>query len=689
MTVSLKSVFHPSTVAVLGASADPRKIGGRVMNHLLDNRYPGTVYPISLSTADISGIKCLSSIAHASAPVDIAFLAIPASATLAAVQDCAAAGVGAVIIGSSGYAESGEQGKALQEELAHLAKATGIRLIGPNCNGIYSAHAGLSLGFNSGHGLAIPAGDVAIISHSGALFDVFARRLIQYGAGLSFFVSAGNEVDLGMHDYLDYAIEDPNTRVIALVLDGIGDGQRFRQQARRAHAADKSIVALKIGLSSRGEAAAVAHSSRMASGAQVYRSFLQACGIPLVETPEGLLAAAAFLSRHGKGSGAAVVLSTSGAGGAIMADLGERHGVALADFGEHTHARLADHRQFSTISNPIDIGVFGTLDHFDQIIDAVTDDAAVGMTIGLFPTLPPATHASVVQALGAAQTRTGKANVLLLPGGLSDAAAELCKTHGITCFTETVACLEAAQAYLAPVASTDPFAHPIATLKLPGSGPLDEAASLALLARHGVPVVPAQVCRDADSAEHAARNIGFPVVIKGIAEGVAHKSDLGLVKLNVADTAAVRETYEALGCHAVLVQPMLKGELEVIVGYSHCNDAGGMLIAGLGGIHAEAIQDTVMWAVPATRHAVEATLSRSTIGRILSSSRWRHPQALPALVDALLGVQALAMAGTDRVVGIDVNPLLLGAHGAVAVDGLVVLSDPVTPTSATSLPVPT
>ncbi len=674
MTSSIQSIFHPRAVAVLGASADGRRIGGMVMNHLLGNGFEGTIYPISRSGGEIGGIPCLTSIEQVSEPVDVAFLAIPAAATLEAVRDCAAAGVKAVIVGSSGYAESGPEGRARQDELAQLAKTLGIHVIGPNCNGIYCAHARLGLGFNSGHGLAIPTGDVAIISHSGALFDVFARRLMSFGGGLSFFVSAGNEADLSMLDYLDYAIDDPDTRVIALVMDGISDGVRFRKQALQAKAAGKQIVALKVGLSSRGEEAAVAHSSRMASGGQVYRALLSACGIPLAETPEGLLAAATFLSRHGKGAGGAAVMSTSGAGGAIMADLGERYSVLMPDFGQQAQDVFTKFQQFSKVNNPIDIGVFGSMDNIAEIIDAAIDDPAVGMMIGLFPTFPHATHDHLVRALATAQQRSDKAAVLLFPGGVSDKAADVCRQAGITVFTETVACLEAAHAYLALPAPG------IEALSLTGSvpegnGALDEPTSLALLASHGVDVVPAHVCDSADAAAAAAEACGYPVVLKGVAPGIAHKSDLGLVKLNLFDAAAVRAAYEDAGASTVVIQPMLKGELEVLAGFSRSADVGGMLIAGMGGIHAEAMRDTVMWAVPTNRRSIEEKLGTSTLGRILTSSRWTHPKAFDALVDALLGVQALALAGGERVIGIDVNPLLLGAHGAVAVDGLVVLSD--------------
>lgn len=300
--MTLDPLFAPRSVVIVGASADPSRIGGMVLANLRNSGFAGTIHAVSRS-GSIDGVATVATVAELPYGIDLAFLAIPAEATPDAVRACAAVGIKGVIVGSSGFAESGEAGAARQAEIAAIAQATGMHVVGPNCNGLYNAGLPVSVGFNMGHALTITPGDVAILSHSGALFDVFARRLMADGAGLSLFVSAGNEACLDVLEYLDYCIGHDATRVIALVLDGIPDGRRLRMLAARATAAGKSIVALKVGLSQRGEAAAIAHSSRMMSSGRAYRALMAACGIPLVSTLEGLIAAAALLSRHGRGRG--------------------------------------------------------------------------------------------------------------------------------------------------------------------------------------------------------------------------------------------------------------------------------------------------------------------------------------------------------------------------------------------------
>ena len=262
---------------------------------------------------------------------------------------------------------------------------------------------------------------------------------------------------------------------------------------------------------------------------------------------------------------------------------------------------------------------------------------------------------------------------MIAPAGLDDAAREDYARAGLMVFTDTPCALAAIGAYLQP--PPQPFAS--ATLKafpdVAGSGALGEAASLALLSGMGIAVVEAVPCTNANDAVSAASTIGYPVVLKGVVEGVAHKSDLGLVHLNLGDETAVRAAYTALG-GSVLVQPMLTSKLEIIVGITCHRDTGPMLIAGLGGIYAEAIDDVEIWVLPAGRELIEQKLRASTVGRILASPRWQGPDVLPDLIDNLLALQNLALAAGDRLQAVDVNPLLVSDRGLIAVDALIVLS---------------
>ena len=357
---ALDALFHPRAVAVIGASDDGTKHGYIVLNNIRDTGFLGGVYGISRRLKDVNGIPCFPDLASVPEPVDVAFLAIPAEAAVQAVRDCARAGLKAVIVGSAGYAESLDAGGAeRQRELQRIAEAEGIRIVGPNCNGIYNAHHPVSIGFNTSHAKRQKPGGVSIFSHSGALFDAMAGRLAMAGEGLSLFASAGNEADMSVLDYMEYAITHEPTKVIALLIDSLPDGPRFRALALRAHVAGKPVVALKIGGSEAGAAAAVAHSSRLAGDAASYRALFDASGVAVVSTLEGLMTASALLARYGRRPGRLGALSTSGAGASLIADRCEALGVPLAPLSEATRAALDSHKMFSRICNPLDLGIFG------------------------------------------------------------------------------------------------------------------------------------------------------------------------------------------------------------------------------------------------------------------------------------------------------------------------------------------
>src|SRR5580704_11296942 len=357
---ALHALFHPRAVAVIGASDDTTKHGYIVLTNVRDTGFRGGIVGISRRLKDVDRIPCFADLASLPEPVDTAFLAIPAEAAVQAVRDCARAGMKAVIVGSAGYAESLDAGGAeRQRDLQRIAREEGIRIVGPNCNGVYNAHHPLSVGFNTAHAKRQAPGGISIFSHSGALFDAMAGRLAMLGAGLSLFASAGNEADMSVLDYMEYGIGHAPTRVIALLIDSLDDGPRFRRLALAAHAAGKHVVALKIGGSEAGAAAAVAHSSRMAGDDASYHALFKASGVATVKTLEGLMTAAALLDRYGRCPGKLGSLSTSGAGASLIADRCADLDVPLATLSPETHASIDSQKMFSRIGNPLDMGIFG------------------------------------------------------------------------------------------------------------------------------------------------------------------------------------------------------------------------------------------------------------------------------------------------------------------------------------------
>jgi acyl-CoA synthetase (NDP forming) len=659
-------------VAVIGASDDDTKHGFIVLTNIRNAGFPGGVYGISRRLKEVQGIPCLPDIASVPEQVDTAFLAIPAEATVQAVKDCAAAGLTSVIVGSAGYAESLDAGGAeRQRELQRIATEANIRIVGPNCNGIYNAHHPLSIGFNTAHAKRQAAGGVSIFSHSGALFDAMAGRLAMLGAGLSLFASAGNEADLSVLDYMEYGIGHAPTRVIALLIDSLEDGPRFRDLALRAHAAGKPVVALKIGGSAAGAAAAVAHSSRMAGDAASYQALMDVSGVSTVRTLEGLMTAAALLDKYGRHPGKLGALSTSGAGASLIADRCEALGVGLAELTDATHAAIDSRKMFSRIGNPLDMGIFGGMRRAGEIPALLMADPGVSVALGLMHSMNPWQGDPIRDALAKGRTESGKPLLIVSPGGMPASERESYTSRGMDVFTETDILLEGIGAMLTPPPAAIPAEATRTAPTLPARQ-LTEPESLDLLLSFGVRAVPTVQCPSLAHTLSAARGVGYPVVLKGVVEDVAHKSDLGLVQVNLADSDSLEAAYAGLGCKNVIVQKMIKGDLEAIAGVTRSDGVGLVLLAGLGGIHAEALDDAVVWPVPVDRQTIEAKLARSSLGRVIASHRWRHAGTMKAMVDLLLALQRVALAIGDGLEAIDINPVILGAAGAVAVDALVI-----------------
>ncbi|MDR3536812.1 MAG: acetate--CoA ligase family protein [Acetobacteraceae bacterium] len=669
---ALHALFHPRAVAVVGASDDTTKFGYIVLTNVRAAGFTGGVYGVSRRLQQVEGIPCVPDIAALPKTVDVAFLSIPAEATVQAVRDCARAGLRAVIVGSAGYAESLDAGGAERQcELQRVAAEEGIRIVGPNCNGIYNAHGPVSIGFNTAHAKRQKPGGIAIFSHSGALFDAMAGRLAMLGAGLSLFASAGNEADLSVLDYMEYAIGHAPTQVIALLVDSLDDGARFRALALRAQAAGKHVVALKIGTSDAGAAAAVAHSSRLAGDAASYAALFQASGVAQVATLEGLMTASALLDRFGPCPGALGALSTSGAGASLIADRCAALGIKLADFAPETHAAIDAHKVFSRIGNPLDLGIFGGMRRSGDVPALLLADPGVSVGLALVHSMNPWQGDPIRAALARAREASGKPLLIVAPGGMPAEERATYETRGMPVFTETDILLEGIGALMTALPAPMPERAQAAAPLLPARA-LTEPESLRLLAGFGVPVVPTIECATSDEAAGAATRVGYPVVLKGVAEGVAHKSDLGLVKVGLRDEPALRQAFADLGCARVVVQAMVAGELEAIAGVNRAEGVGLVLLAGLGGIYAEALHDVATWKLPIDRAAIAAKLSRSSLGRVLASPRWKHPDAAATFVDLLVALQDAALALGERLQAIDVNPVILGASGAVAVDALVV-----------------
>ncbi len=700
--VTLEALFAPRSIAVFGSAA-PGKLGSVVVRNLLRWDYAGAVYPINRESAPIEGRQGYASLADLPEVPECAMLVVPAEHCPGIIRTCATAGVRTAVVAAAGFAElATEAGADRQREIAACAHESGMRVLGPNTNGFLNATDRVSLGYNAAHGEVIPAGDVSVISHSGALFDGIARRLQLAGAGLSKFVPVGNEADLSMLDVLAYVIDDPATRVIGLVIEGLGDAQRFRALARRAWARGTAIVALKIGRSAVGARAALAHSSRLAGGARAFDALLLDCGVAQVTTVEGLAAACAVLSARGERAAGPiediVVVTSSGAGGALVADIATERGMRIATAeGEWPEPIATELRALGTaarIRNPIDLGTLGTW-HLLSNVFASLRGHYDGPTV-VYAHNPPRPEMldELATALIERREHTSAPVVVLAPGGLrADTEARLI-AHRIPVFHDTATCFDALAATDARratllaaeadpvVVATRPPDGAIAA-RLAAGGALSETESATMLRGFGVPIVESRAVGSLADASAFAQHIGFPLVLKALAPGVAHKHAAGFVITGIDSLDALRGAYETMGSRVraagfardatpLILQPMLAANIEVIAGVSYEPGLGHFLVFGLGGVHAELFDEVTLLPIPASSAALGASIDASRVGRLLAATE-RSPGILTtALHDALDGLQSFVGVYGEQIASIDVNPLLASADRLVAVDALIV-----------------
>lgn len=688
-------LFRPRSVVIVGASADRTKLSNKPLSNLLGLGYAGRIHVVNPSASEIEGVASFPDIASLPDTPDLAFLVVPGKLALQAAADCARRGVKAAIVASTGFAESGGEGIARQEALTQLTRDHGIRFVGPNTNGLYSAHDRLSLGYNSAHEEAFPAGSVSIASHSGALFNAVAERMRTEGVGLSKFVAVGNEADLDLLDFFEHLVEDETSKIILLILEAVRDGERFRRIAHRAQELGKRVAALKLGTSNAGAASTAAHSSRLAGSARAYAALFRSAGVGSVSSVEALVAFARLVQSTppqwrptGRGLG---LITASGAGGTLLADCAARASFEVAALSQDTRDRLDAHNPGASIFNPLDVASFGSSKNTPVTAPLLIGDDTVDAVAAFAHKLqtPPQREAFT---LGIAQgsKAAGKPRLVLSPGGLPDDQRQLFEANDVPVFHDTGAAIEALNALFDAVNASDAPGEPGAGMALERAAStieLNEYESMALLDEAAVPTVPRRLVATVDEALAFAETVGWPVVLKGVVDGIAHKSDLGLVRIGINSPGKLRDEYQDLSAvigglatagskTSICVQKMVGSGFEIIVGVTQEPPLGRFLLVGTGGRYAEQIDDVHLWAMPATEQAVRSALTRTSVGRVLQGPRWPRKESFDEVVAVLMNVQRAAIRGGAALQAIEINPLWTGSEQAVALDALVVTAEP-------------
>ena len=682
-------IVAPRSVAVVGASEDLGKFGGRVLHHLIKHGFQGQIIPVHPNRPELFGLVAAPMVA-AAGPVDVAVIALPADQLVSCIEECVAAGVRAAVIITAQMGEVGGEGAARERRIVDIARAGGMRILGPNCLGLVNTRAGLALTASFAMGVErLPVGSIGVVSQSGALMATMFSRGYDFGIGFSKLVSVGNQADVTETEVFEHLISDEATRAIVLYLEGISDGARLLALAEQARAAGKPVIAVKAGRSEAGCRATFSHTASLAGSFRLFASAARSRGIVLSDEPEAAILIADALVRwpaglpRGRG-----VAPCSGSGGAaaIVADRLSDIGMPLAELSKVTCSKLNEELLPGQPALPLDAGalrsgfaaaaVKGTL-------SSLAADEGVGALVYVMTTQPQ--MAQIAADFAALGRSSGKPALLVLSAGsVVDPIRRTLRESG-SAFCDRLDDALRVLRGLADYADTPPlrptaFCRPnameaLAGLRLP-AGALNAADALRLVIAAGVPVIQGASCSSEEGAVAAAARIGYPVVAKAAGRTIVHKSDHGGVRLGLADEASVRAAFRDIkrrfGEHmeGVLIQAQVTGMAELILGTVWDAAFGAFVLVGSGGIFAELFDDAGLAPAPVTREGAAALLAGLKIWPVLQGARGHAKADVTAAIDAVVALGWLAVKLGPRLVELDINPLILrvDGQGVVAVD---------------------
>ncbi len=671
MSDSLQALFRPNRLAVIGASAKPGKLGFTIFKNILDAGFGGQVIPVNFKGETILGIPSVKSVEEIPSGTDLAVVIIPAPSVPSAILRLGERKVRAAIVITGGFAESGPDGAHLQEEVKQNAARCGIRVVGPNCQGVNYPHHGLCASWP----LITRKGAMAIASQSGTVGAALIDWAAEERLGFSAFVSMGNRIDVDEADLIGFFASDPNTKVITLYIEGVKDAAKFLAAVRKC---PKPIVIFKAGRTAQGRKAAESHTRSLAGKDEIYDAVFRQLRIHRAETLEELYDFSKALAYVPAPAGPRMLIVTSSGGSAIIAtDVAADNGFRITPLPEAVASRLKGVLPAHFIvGNPLDLTGDGTAELFRQVVATARDHYDVVLTIFGDP-IPGASTA----------LEPGNPDLVAYLGGADVERAERLLFHekGIAVFPTPDRAVKALSCHVRfardrfpPAKEAPPAAPAVAT---PGKS-LSPADSMAFLERDGLPVVSSRQASSEEEAAAAARQIGYPVVVKLNSLDVTHKSDVGGVLLNVKDEAGVRKAFADLAGIArrlgarqggVLVSAMAPAGHEIIIGVTRDLQFGHAVMFGLGGTLVEILQDVSLRIVPFSEKDAAEMIAETRGARLLQGVRGGGPADVAALARLLVEVSRL-VAKHPEIDEMDLNPVIVHEEGLTVVDARVVLS---------------
>jgi acyl-CoA synthetase (NDP forming) len=689
-----RAVLDPRCVAVIGASDSPDKVGGRPLRYMQRFGFGGRIFPINPTRTEVQGLKAFPSLRDTPDRPELAIIAVPAANALSAVQDCAERGVEVAVVLTSGFGETGAEGRAVQDSIIATARGAGMRIIGPNTQGVANFGNGTIASFATLFSEIEPGdGPVGIVSQSGAMSVVPYAHLRRAGIGVRYAHATGNEADVTVADLAASVLDDPDIRLLLLYMENIEDPATLAAVAARAHARDVPVLALKSGRSERGAIAASSHTGALVSEDRVIDAFLRQHGILRVDDMHGLVnAAGLFLAGQRSRGKRLAVVSNSGASCVLAADLAEAHGLDMPEIeGSTREALAAVLPSFATPSNPLDLT--GALLSQSNLFGNALDVLAKGdLADQLLVSLPNAGAGYDVPGFVDAARRysreTGAAVAVTTP---NPATAAAFRQGGIAAFDHDSHAIAA----LAQLARWNQLeqdtAAPIAVeqVKLPlllseaasRDAYASEWASLSALKECGLPVPRMVLCRSPGEARQAFESLKTPLVAKGCSPDVPHKSEYGLVRLGIRTAEGTAkaaydmlERMKELGVRSegVILAEMKKADVELLLGGRFDPKFGPVITVGAGGKYVEALDDVAVLLAPFSRDAAKAALESLRIAPLFGALRGDPAIDVDAIVDMMLRLAAVMLHAGPAIASIDLNPVLAERGGAVVIaDALI------------------
>ncbi|MGC8873349.1 MAG: acetate--CoA ligase alpha subunit [Chloroflexia bacterium] len=694
----LEAFFNPRSVAVIGASATPGKMGYILLDNIIRGGYKGTIYPINPKGGEILGLPAYPSIGDVPGPVDLAVIVIPAPAIPDVVDECGRKGVQGLLIISAGFRETGPEGARREREVVTRARKYGMRILGPNVLGLIDTISHLNATFATT--MAKP-GEIAFFSQSGALGSAILDWSHDEEIGFSHFVSLGNKADINEIDLLQAWEDDPHSKVILAYLEGISDGVRFMEVARRV-TRKRPVIAIKSGTTAAGTRAISSHTGSLAGSEKAYEAAFRQTGIIRAQSVQDLFDFAEIFAYQPMLRGNRIAIVTNAGGPGILAtDALERVGLTLAHFSRETIEAMAPHLpETANLYNPVDVIGDARSDRYRAALTAVLRDPGVDGVVVLL------TPQAMTDVLDIAQTVLEIARAYDKPvvtsfigGKVVEPAVRLFQQNRIPTYPfpeRAVMALGAMEAYrrwlerppqrlVSLPVDRERVRQILARARQEGRLNLGEVEAREVMEAYGLRVPKAELARSSDEAVRLAAEIGYPVVMKIASPDILHKSDIGAVKLGLSTPTDVRDAYELIEYRArrhhpdadiwgVLVQQMIRGGKEVIIGMSRDPQFGPMLMFGLGGIYVEVMKDVVFQIAPIDRTEAREMVEGIRSYPLLKGVRGEPPADIDAIIDTLLRVSQLV---TDfpEIVEMDVNPLIVheSGQGTTVLDARIIL----------------